>query len=151
MTGTKVPASRSAVAQADSSRTDALAAVDRIIADFSAHRRDSYFAGFDPSATFLFHNVDRRLESRADYEDLWRHWESGGFRVLSCVSTNRRLELIGVDQAHTVAVFTHDVETVAELGGTTATQFERETIVLARTAGTWLAVHEHLSERTPGA
>ena len=41
---------------------DALGAVDRIIDDFAHHRRDAYFAGFAPDATFLFHNVDHRLE-----------------------------------------------------------------------------------------
>ena len=123
---------------------DALAAADRIIDDFGHHRRDAYFAGFAPEATFLFHNVDHRLESRADYEQLWAEWETEGFRVVSCASTNRRIQLFG-----TVAVFSHDVETESELAGATDRSRERETIVLALTDGAWLGVHEHLSAREP--
>lgn len=119
---------------------DALTAADRIIDNFGLHRRDAYFAGFAPEATFLLHNVDHRLESRAAYEELWAEWESDGFRVGGCASTNRRIQVFG-----TVAVFSHDVETESELGGVTAITHERETIVLELIAGTWLGVHEHLS------
>ncbi|TXN31883.1 nuclear transport factor 2 family protein [Lacisediminihabitans profunda] len=118
----------------------ALAAAARIIDDFGNHRRDAYFAGFSPDATFLFHNVDHRLESRAAYERLWAEWEDQGFRVHRCLSQNRRVQLFG-----DMAVFSHDVETEAELGGVTAVTHERETIVLVQTAGLWLGVHEHLS------
>lgn len=121
---------------------DALAAADRIIDDFGHHRRDEYFSGFAPEATFLFHNVARRLESRAAYEDLWRGWEAEGFRVLECTSSNRRLQMVG-----SVAVFTHDVDTTSELAGAVETARERETIVLALAKGAWLCVHEHLSTR----
>ena len=121
---------------------DALAAADRIIDDFSHHRRDAYFAGFAPDATFLFHNVDHRLESRQAYETLWTDWEGEGFQVLSCSSTNRRIQLFG-----SIAVFSHDVETKAELAGTAETSRERETIVLGLTDGVWLGIHEHLSAR----
>ena len=121
---------------------DALAAADRIIADFGEHRREAYFAHFTPEASFVFHNVAHRLESRAEYEELWRQWESSGFRVHSCTSSNRRLQLLG-----TVAVFSHDVETVSEIDGKSSTVHETETIVLALAGGTWLGVHEHLSVR----
>jgi hypothetical protein len=121
---------------------DALAAADRIIDDFGHHRRDAYFAGFATEATFLFHNVDHRLESRAAYEELWAQWETEGFRVRACRSSNRRVQLLG-----TVAVFSHDVETESEMAGVTDTALERETIVLALINGDWLGVHEHLSKR----
>ena len=121
---------------------DALTAVDRIIDDFAHHRRDAYFAGFAPDATFLFHNVDHRLESRQAYETLWADWESEGFQVLSCSSTNRRIQLFG-----SIAVFSHDVETKAKLAGVAETSRERESIVLGLTDGVWLGIHEHLSAR----
>ena len=121
---------------------DALSAVDRIIDDFAHHRRDAYFAGFAPDATFLFHNVDHRLESREAYEKLWADWENEGFQVLSCSSTNRRIQLFG-----SIAVFSHDVETKAKLAGVAETSRERETIVLGFTDGVWLGIHEHLSAR----
>ncbi|TFB91416.1 nuclear transport factor 2 family protein [Cryobacterium sp. HLT2-28] len=120
---------------------EALAAADAIIDDFGHHRRDAYFAGFAAEASFMFHTVPERLETRAAYEELWRDWEqTNGFRVLGCTSANRRLQLFG-----TVAVFSHDVTTVLESDGVRATQHERETIVLEKQGGRWLGVHEHLS------
>ncbi|MBG6214209.1 MAG: nuclear transport factor 2 family protein [Cryobacterium sp.] len=119
----------------------ALAAVDAIIDNFSRHQTRAYFDGFATDATFLFHSTPHRLESRADYEDLWTEWEqTAGFRVHGCTSTNRRLQVFG-----RVAIFSHDVETTLELQGTTQTLDERESIVLEYRHGTWLCVHEHLS------
>lgn len=124
---------------------EALAAADTIIDDFGHHRRDAYFAGFAAEATFVFHTVPERLETRAAYEELWRDWEqNNGFRVLGCTSANRRLQLLG-----TVAVFSHDVTTLLESDGVEETQRERETIVLALQGGRWLGVHEHLSPASP--
>ncbi|TFC17636.1 DUF4440 domain-containing protein [Cryobacterium algoritolerans] len=124
---------------------EALAAADTIIDDFGHHRRDAYFAGFAAEATFVFHTVPERLETRAAYEELWRDWEqTNGFRVLGCTSANRRLQLLG-----TVAVFSHDVTTLLESDGVEETQRERETIVLALQGGRWLGVHEHLSPASP--
>ena len=120
-----------------------LAAVDRIIDDFGHHRRDAYFAGFADDATFAFHTSPARLESRAEYEAEWDKWEQDGFRVLACRSTARRVQLLGDD----VAVFTHDVETELADGEGRTTTTERETIVMQRRDGAWLAVHEHLSPR----
>lgn len=119
----------------------ALAAIDAIIANFGAHRRDDYFAGFTPDATFLFHSAPARLESRAEYEALWKSWEDGdGFRVESCSSRERRLQLFG-----DTAVFSHDVETAASFGGVTSVSRERESIIMRLIDGEWLCVHEHLS------
>lgn len=119
----------------------ALAAADAIIDDFAHHRRDAYFAGFAPEATFLFHNVHHRLESRQHYQDLWAEWEAEGFRVVSCRSLARRIQIFG-----TVAVFSHDVHTEASFAGVPVLSRERETIVLELRHGVWLGVHEHLSK-----
>lgn len=119
----------------------ALAAIDAIIDDFGHHRRDEYFAGFAPDATFVFHNSPARLESRADYEKLWAEWErESGFSVQSCSSTGRRIQLFG-----TIAVFSHDVETVLRVNGVLEIQQERESIIMEERDGVWLCIHEHLS------
>lgn len=124
---------------------EALAAVDAIIDNFGSHRRDAYFAGFAPDATFLFHSAPHRLESRAAYEELWDGWErTAGFRVRGCASTNRRIQVFGP-----LAVFSHDVETRLETDGSVDTVFERESIILEHRDGDWLCVHEHLSAVTP--
>ncbi|HKT55622.1 MAG TPA: nuclear transport factor 2 family protein [Microbacterium sp.] len=120
---------------------DALAAVDRIIADFGANRVDAYFAGFAPEATFLFHAEPARLESRAEYEGLWASWvAASGFEVRGCRSTNRRLQVFG-----DIAVFSHDVDTTVHADGELSDSHERETIVMQLRDGAWVCVHEHLS------
>jgi len=125
----------------DESAREALSAVDAIIENFGAHRRDDYFAGFAPEATFLFYTSDVRLESRAEYESLWSSWETdNAFHVLSCRSTNRRIQIFG-----DVAVFSHDVSTTLTMEGAEETVFERESIILERRADAWLGIHEHLS------
>lgn len=125
----------------DTANSEALAAADAIIADFGHHRRIEYFAGFAPDATFVFHTHAARLESRAEYEQLWQEWETNhGFRVHRCVSTNRRVQLVG-----DVAIFTHDVVTELTMDGEREVGRERETIVLRRHGAAWLAIHEHLS------
>ncbi|MBJ7336978.1 nuclear transport factor 2 family protein [Mycolicibacterium sp.] len=119
------------------------AAVD-VITAFGSHDTASYFDGFAPEATFLFHAEPALITSRADYEATWAQWEQDGFRVLSCESLNPRLDLVSDD----VAVFTHSVRT--RLAGVDEEQRERETIVLRRGPdGRWLGVHEHLSVDSP--
>ncbi|MCF3640570.1 nuclear transport factor 2 family protein [Rhizobium sp. TRM95111] len=119
-----------------------LAAADRLVDAFARNDRNAYFAAFATDATFVFHNIDRRLESRAEYENEWDGWvERDGFRVLSCCSSERRVQIAG-----SAAIFTHTVDTRLELQGETLSNRERETIVFvaAGEAG-WIAVHEHLS------
>ena len=125
--------------------TDVLAAADRLVDAFSRHDTEAYFRAFAPEATFVFHNLDRRLENRAAYEAEWALWERrDGFRVRGCRSSDRHVQLLG-----DVAVFTHNVETDLTVGGEPVSSRERETIVFARnTAGAWHAVHEHLSTTT---
>ena len=119
-----------------------LEAAARIVDDFGHHRRDAYFAGFDPDATFVFYTADRRLESRAEYEALWSQWETeNGFAVRGCVSSNRRVRLLSDD----LALFMHDVTSTIELDGEVTTVEEQETIVFAKRHDRWVAVHEHLS------
>lgn len=119
-----------------------LAAADRLVAAFARHDAAAYFSAFAPNATFIFHNLDRPLRSRAEYEAEWALWETrDSFRVRGCQSSDRHVQMIG-----SVAVFTHGVRTELEIGGEALTSQERETIVFERDgAGTWLAVHEHLS------
>ena len=121
-----------------------LEAADRLVAAFGEGRVDDYFACFHPQATFVFYTADRRLESTAEWRELWDSLvRDEGFEVLGCSSSGRRVQELGDD----VAVFTHDVETrVSTRAAGEETLRERETIVFVRAeSGAWLAVHEHLS------
>ncbi len=112
-----------------------------LVAAFGEGRVEDYFACFTPGATFLFHTTPRRLETLAGYRALWARWEADdGFRVRACESTRGLVQLLG-----DVAVFLHDVRTEVEADGVGTTLLERETIVFARGADGWRAVHEHLS------
>ena len=120
-----------------------LEAADRLVAAFGKGRVDDYFACFHPQATFVFYTADHRLESTAEWRELWDSLvRDEGFEILECFSRERRVQELG-----DVAVFTHDVETrVSTLAAGEETLHERETIVFARQEdGGWLAVHEHLS------
>ncbi|MGL4199178.1 MAG: YybH family protein [Allorhizobium sp.] len=119
-----------------------LAAADALVAAFGRHDSKAYFDAFAPSATFIFYNLDRTLADRAAYEAEWALWESrDGFRVKSCRSTDRTMQVVGE-----TAIFTHAVETELTIAGEDLMNRERETIVFAREPdGRWLAIHEHLS------
>jgi ketosteroid isomerase-like protein len=120
-----------------------LEAANRLVAAFGEGRVDDYFACFHPRATFVFYTAGRRLESAAEWRELWDSLvREEGFEVLECFSRERRVQELG-----DVAVFTHDVETrVSTLAGGEETLHERETIVfVCQENGGWLAVHEHLS------
>ena len=126
---------------ADAQEQAALAAVDAIIADFGANRVADYFSGFAPEATFLFHAEPARLESRAEYEALWARWVAeSGFAVLSCDSSERRIQLFG-----DTAIFSHTVDTTLSVRGEQVTAHERETIVMRLVDDRWVCIHEHLS------
>jgi len=126
----------------DNTKQAVLAAAEQLVTAFSRHDRDAYFAAFSPEATFIFHNLDRTLKNRAEYEDEWALWEKrDGFRVQACRSSDKNLQIAG-----NVGIFTHCVETQAEFGGESVTSRERETIVFEKASdGRWLAIHEHLS------
>lgn len=119
---------------------DVLHAANALVEAFRATDTQAYFACFAEDATFVFHTEDRRLGSRAAYEQLWSTWLDAGWRVTDCSSSDRRVQLLG-----DVAVFTHDVRTTTETAGESETTRERETIVFRRSGGTITAVHEHLS------
>ncbi|MCV7252679.1 nuclear transport factor 2 family protein [Mycobacterium hackensackense] len=119
---------------------DVLAAADELVAAFAATDTAAYFACFSPDATFVFHPEDSRLDSRAAYEAVWANWLDAGWRVVSCTSSHRLVQLFG-----DVAVFTHTVRTTTSDGGVETTSDERETIVFTRDGDRLLAVHEHLS------
>ena len=118
------------------------AAAERLVSAFAGGRVEDYFACFAADATFVFHTTPDRLESLDAYRRLWREWErEDGFRVVSCTSSNPLVTQLGED----VAVFAHDVATTVSTSAGVQSLRERETIVFARRAGDWLAVHEHLS------
>jgi ketosteroid isomerase-like protein len=125
---------------------EVLDAVARLVEAFGRHDVPAYFAAFRPDATFCFHTHPAPLGSRAAYEELWRSWEADGFRVLGCTSTEQHVRLLG-----DVAVLTHRVATRVRPAADEPEELldERETIVLARSADGWLAVHEHLSPAAP--
>ena len=113
-----------------------------LVASFAANDHDAYFGHFAPDATFVFHTTPRVLESVEAYRDEWSGWErDAGFRVLSCRSTEQRVQVVGQ-----VAVFTHRVRTrIATVDGEQDLR-ERETIVFRlHEDGRWIAFHEHLS------
>jgi ketosteroid isomerase-like protein len=124
----------------DQQKEQAAAAARAVVTAFGAHDVEAYFAGFAPSATFVFHTEPGVLGSRQEYRERWVQWEREGFRVVSCTSSEARTEVV----ADGVALFTHRVQTL--LGGAADVLHERESIVLARQDdGRWLVVHEHLS------
>ena len=127
----------------DRDTTATVAATAAALVDaFGRHDKSAYFAFFAPDASFIFHTTDAVVRSRQEYEMLWDSWETDGFQVLSCQSIDPDVHLVTKD----VAVFTHRVRTKLRFGGDPELLGERESILFCRSeAGTWLAVHEHLS------
>lgn len=115
-------------------------AADRLIAAFAATDTPAYFACFSPEATFVFHPEDARLDNRAAYEALWSKWLDTGWRVVSCTSSDRLIQVFG-----NTAVLTHTVDTVVSEDGQRSAYRERESIVFVLDGDQILAVHEHLS------
>ena len=123
-------------------RQAVLDAIDSMILAFSRHDRGNYFAAFAEQATFYFHNLDRLLKSRDEYEFEWKAWErEHQFQIRACRSSERNIQMLG-----NVAVFTHQVSTDINFDSEKITNSERETIVFARDdSDRWLGIHEHLS------
>jgi ketosteroid isomerase-like protein len=119
-----------------------LTAAAAVVDAFGAHKRAEYFDCFASNATFVFHNVDRVLRTRAEYEAEWASWEADGFKILGCQSDEGMVQMFG-----DTAVFNHRVKTQLQgEGNSVITSTERETIVFMRSeSGRWIAVHEHLS------
>jgi ketosteroid isomerase-like protein len=116
------------------------AAASAIVDAFAATDTDRYFGGFAPDATFVFHTEPSRLDDRAAYERLWAQWLRDGWRVTSCTSTDRRVQVFPGG-----AVFTHSVATSVDTADGPESYRERETIVFAGDDDSLIAVHEHLS------
>lgn len=119
---------------------EVLAAAADIVAAFAATDGERYFAGFAPTATFVFHAEPERLGDRGAYERLWAGWVEGGWRVLTCDSTNQLVQTFPGG-----AVFTHDVATAVDTGDGEDRYRERETIVFRTDGDGLIAIHEHLS------
>jgi ketosteroid isomerase-like protein len=123
-------------------KKDATSAIEGLVAAFSKHDKEAYFSYFAEDATFLFHNQDKLLHTKAEYKSEWTKWEDEDqFRVLECRSSNQNLQLLD-----DIAIFTHWVTTTISTVAGSETSHERETIVMKlNSLGQWLAVHEHLS------
>ncbi|WP_197380377.1 YybH family protein [Mycolicibacterium mengxianglii] len=117
-----------------------MTATDALVAAFGATDTAAYFACFSPDATFVFHPEPARLENRAAYEALWASWVDSGWRVISCTSSDRLIQLLG-----DTAVLTHTVDTVTSAAGHETATRERESIVYKLDDNRVIAVHEHLS------
>jgi ketosteroid isomerase-like protein len=116
------------------------AAASAIVDAFAATDGERYFAAFAPDATFVFHSEPARLDDRAAYERLWADWVEGGWRVVSCSSSERHVQSFPGG-----AVFTHSVDTSVETPDGGESYRERETIVFRADDTGLVAVHEHLS------
>ncbi len=126
---------------AQSREAEVKAAAASIVAAFGRHDTGAYFAHFAPEATFVLHTTARRLENLEEYRQEWGRWERDiGFRVLSCVSSDQSVQLLG-----DIAIFTHAVRSEISTNEAELTVHERETIIFHRRDGKWIAVHEHLS------
>ena len=122
------------------SRDQVEAAASAIVDAFAATDGDRYFAAFAPDASFVFHSEPSRLDDRAAYERLWAEWVEGGWRVVSCTSSDRHVQSYPGG-----AVFTHSVDTSVETPDGGESYRERETIVFRVDGDGLVAVHEHLS------
>jgi ketosteroid isomerase-like protein len=148
MTGTpdhvakgQAPAARDSRRATGDAEAQVLSAARALIAAFAANRVDEYFACFHPEATFIFAETPALLASRAEYRAEWDGWVEDGFEVLSCVSSDQRVQVFGA-----LAVFTHSIATRLRTATDDEEASERETIVFARQEdGAWMAVHEHVS------
>jgi ketosteroid isomerase-like protein len=124
-----------------SAEEEVRAAAEALVSAFGRGDLDAYFACFADDATFLFHGTDRLLTSTGEYRREWARWAAeDGFAVRGCVTGDTVVQVLG-----DVAVLTHRVRTTVGTHEGESVLLERETIVFARRAGRWLAVHEHLS------
>ena len=121
-------------------RDQVMAASDKLVAAFAATDTAAYFDCFSSDATFIFHPEPARLNDRSAYENLWASWLADGWRVVSCESSDRLVQIYG-----NTAVFSHTVDTVTAVGAERTSSRERESIVYVRDGDRVIAVHEHLS------
>lgn len=125
----------------DLTESDVLLAAAELVAAFGANDEERYFGAFGEQATMIFHTEASRLQSRAEYRELWRSWRASGWQVLECTSSEQQVQLFG-----DTAVFSHRVQTRVSDPAGEHQLAERETVVFRRTtAGDLQVVHEHLS------
>jgi ketosteroid isomerase-like protein len=125
-------------------KAQVLAAATHLLGVFGQNRVEDYFACFTPDATFIFHGLETRLASIADYRTAWAGWVRDlDLRILGASSQQQTVDFI----APGVALFTHSVKVKASTTGGIDNRRERETVVFVRQPdGRWLGVHEHLSK-----
>lgn len=114
-------------------------AYDRLMNAFTKGAADEYFACFHEDASFVFPG-EPVLEPRAAYRSTWSRWEREGVRFTEVFADDVRIRVFG-----DTAVVTHRIATTVTTGGNPRVDHERESIIFARSAERWLAVHEHLS------
>ena len=124
-----------------SGEAQVLKAAADLVDAFKSNDTARYFDCFSEDASFVFHTLAKPLNSRAAYEALWLQWQTDGFAVLDCESSNGCVNVQG-----DVAIFVHDVATHVRVGTEEMRLKERETIVFRLEGARWLAWHEHLSE-----
>ncbi len=125
-----------------------LAAATHLLNVFGENQVEAYFSCFTPEATFIFHGLDYRLKSIADYRAAWDGWVRDlDLRILGATSQQQTVDFI----APGVALFTHSVQVMASTNNGIDHRRERETVVFVRQPdGHWLGVHEHLSKDPNG-
>ena len=114
-------------------------AYEQLMNSFASGDSDEYFACFHHDASFVFPD-EPLLEPRSAYRSAWSRWRSEGVLFTDVVADDVRVRVFG-----DTAVVTHRIATTVNVSGNTAVDRERESIIFARMAGRWLAVHEHLS------
>ena len=114
-------------------------AYEQLMNSFASGDSDEYFACFHQDASFVFPD-EPLLEPRSTYRSAWSRWRSEGVLFTDVVADDVRVRVFG-----DTAVVTHRIATTVNVRGKTTVDRERESIIFARMAGRWLAVHEHLS------
>lgn len=114
-------------------------AYERLMNAFASGDPNEYFACFHEDASFLFPG-EPLLEPRSAYRSAWSRWEREGVRFTDVVADDVRVRAFG-----DTAVVTHRIATTVNAREKATVDRERESIIFARSADRWLAVHEHLS------
>ena len=118
-------------------------AADDVVGAFPRHDRDAYSAALAPDASFIFHNLPERLDSRDAYLARWRRQgeEAHGLHIEGGDSSEPAVVTHG-----SMAVFSHRMTTRLQFDGHSETRRERETLAFGKNkSGRWLALHRHLS------
>ena len=118
---------------------DVEGAYEQLMNAFASGDSDKYFACFHQGASFLFPG-EPLLEPRSTYRSAWSRWHDEGVTFTDVAADDVRIRVFG-----NTAVVTHRITTTVNAMGKTTVDRERESVCFARTAGRWLAVHEHLS------